>query len=99
MSTVTLSKPHCEITSAENPDGIARQALNTDLPEAHTFLTLLATLCSFPVWYSCHCEECCDEAIHYFAALDCSAACNDGRQERAAAHWMLTSLTPTSRTV
>src|SRR5713226_3923496 len=42
MSTVTLSKPHCAITSAENPDGIASQAFTTALPEAHTFLTLFA---------------------------------------------------------
>jgi hypothetical protein len=40
---VTLSKPHCAITSAENPDGIASQAFTTALPEAHTFLTLFAT--------------------------------------------------------
>src|ERR1700757_3147777 len=44
MSTVTLSKPHCAITSAEKPDGIASQAFTTALPEAHTFLTLFATL-------------------------------------------------------
>src|ERR1700681_1392328 len=42
MSTVTLSKPHCAITSAENPEGIASQAFTTALPEAHTFLTLFA---------------------------------------------------------
>jgi hypothetical protein len=40
MSTVTLSNPHCAITSAENPEGIASQAFTTALPEAHTFLTL-----------------------------------------------------------
>src|ERR1700754_2438222 len=58
MSTVTLSKPHCAITSAENPDGIASQAFTTALPEAHTFLTLFATLHSFPVVEPCrHCEE------------------------------------------
>jgi hypothetical protein len=44
MSTVTLSNPHCAITSAEKPDGIASQAFTTALPEAHTFLTLFATL-------------------------------------------------------
>src|SRR5918994_5190582 len=44
MSTVTLSKPHCAITSAENPDGIASQALTTALPEAQTFLTLLVVI-------------------------------------------------------
>src|SRR6266436_599674 len=42
MSTVTLSNPHCAITSAENPDGIASQAFTTALPEAQTFLTLFA---------------------------------------------------------
>src|SRR5258705_3033651 len=40
ISTVTLSNPHCAITSAENPEGIASQAFTTALPEAHTFLTL-----------------------------------------------------------
>src|ERR1700712_2872207 len=44
MSTVTASKPHCAITSAEKPEGIASQAFTTALPEAHTFLTLFATL-------------------------------------------------------
>src|SRR3979409_302886 len=51
MSTVTLSKPHCAITSAEKPEGIASQAFTTALPEAQTVLTLFATLfpsrCSF----------------------------------------------------
>src|SRR5258707_11498900 len=50
MSTVTLSKPHCAITSAEKPDGIASHAFTTALPEAHTFLTLLVVIgCVFPV--------------------------------------------------
>ena len=44
MSTVTLSKPHCAITSAEKPDGIASQAFTTALPEAQTFLTLLVVV-------------------------------------------------------
>src|SRR5256885_11795408 len=44
MSTVTLSKPHCAITSAENPEGIASQAFTTALPEAQTFLTLLLAI-------------------------------------------------------
>src|SRR6476619_5395721 len=48
MSTVTLSNPHCAITSAENPDGIASQAFTTALPEAHTFLTLFAIGRVFP---------------------------------------------------
>jgi hypothetical protein len=47
MSTVTLSKPHCAITSAEKPEGIASQAFTTALPEAQTFLTLFATLFPF----------------------------------------------------
>jgi hypothetical protein len=42
MSTVTLSKPHCAITSAEKPDGIASQAFTTALPEAQICLTLFA---------------------------------------------------------
>ena len=45
MSTVTLSNPHCAITSAENPDGIASQAFTTALPEAQTFLTLFVATC------------------------------------------------------
>src|SRR3954470_21207969 len=50
MSTVTLSKPHCAITSAEKPDGIASQAFTTALPEAHACLTLLVVIgCVFPV--------------------------------------------------
>src|SRR3569832_982426 len=50
MSTVTLSKPHCAITSAEKPDGIASHAFTTALPEAHTFLTFLVVIgCVFPV--------------------------------------------------
>src|SRR5882724_2940869 len=48
MSTVTLSKPHCAITSAEKPDGIASHAFTTALPDAQTSLTLFATLYSFP---------------------------------------------------
>jgi hypothetical protein len=46
---VTLSKPHCAITSAENPEGIASQAFTTALPEAQTFFTLFATFVSFPL--------------------------------------------------
>ena len=48
MSTVTLSKPHCAITSAEKPDGIASHAFTTALPEAQTFLTLLVVIDRFP---------------------------------------------------
>src|SRR3954453_639825 len=44
ISTVTLSKPHCAITSAENPDGMASQAFTTALPEAQTFLTLFVAI-------------------------------------------------------
>src|SRR5579883_1154629 len=41
MSTVTLSKPHCAITSAVKPEGIASQAFTTALPDAQICLTLL----------------------------------------------------------
>src|ERR1700682_974000 len=76
MSTVTLSKPHCAITSAENPEGIASQAFTTALPEGHTFLTLFATVFSFPFAQTHrHCEERSDEAIHsVLATLDCFAS-------------------------
>src|ERR1700730_17845455 len=50
MSTVTLSKPHCAITSAENPEGIASQAFTTALPDAQISLTLFATSYSFPLF-------------------------------------------------
>src|SRR6516162_1220853 len=45
MSTVTLSKPHCAIISAEKPDGIASQAFTTVLPEAQICLTLFGIGC------------------------------------------------------
>src|SRR5690242_21141475 len=41
MSTVTLSQPHCAITSAENPEGIASQPLTQALPAASRALSLL----------------------------------------------------------
>src|SRR5260370_32311369 len=87
MSTVTLSNPHCAITSAENPEGIASQAFTTALPEAQTFFTLFAI--TFPsLCPNCrHCEEPTGpafggphdklrhEAIHFAAKkLDCLAA-------------------------
>src|SRR5258708_14667724 len=88
MSTVTLSKPHCAITSAENPEGIASQAFTTALPEAQTFFTLFATFVFLPCCSELrHCEEPTgpafggpddklrDEAIHFSAKkLDCFAA-------------------------
>jgi hypothetical protein len=40
MSTVTLSKPHCAITSAEKPDGMASQALRQALPDFNRALSL-----------------------------------------------------------
>jgi hypothetical protein len=49
MSTVTLSKPHCAITSAENPEGIVSQEFTTTLPDAHISLTLFAI--AFPLGY------------------------------------------------
>src|SRR3974390_2057545 len=63
MSTVTLSNPHCAITSAEKPEGIASQAFTTALPEAQTFFTLFATL--FPSLFQTrrHCEEPGDDQV------------------------------------
>src|SRR5216684_4980097 len=98
MSTVTLSNPHCAITSAENPDGIASQAFTTALPEAHTFLTLFATLFPSFVQVRCHCER--SEAIHHRKnRLDCFVATLLAMtvQNHAVALCILTSLTPTSR--
>src|ERR1700687_4288340 len=40
MSTVTLSKPHWAMTSAEKPDGIASQALTQALPDFSGALSL-----------------------------------------------------------
>jgi hypothetical protein len=76
---VTLSNPHCAITSAENPEGIASQAFTTALPEAHTFLTLFATLFPSFVQVRRHCEERSDEAI-LLAAMDCFAEFIIGRR-------------------
>jgi hypothetical protein len=75
MSTVTLSNPHCAITSAENPDGIASQAFTTALPEAQTFLTLLVAI-TFPSLCPNrrHCDERSDEANQLVLALDGFAA-------------------------
>src|SRR3984885_12374255 len=42
MSTVMLSQPHCAITSAEKPDGIASQPLTHALPAASRALSLFA---------------------------------------------------------
>src|SRR6201999_458519 len=101
MSTVTLSKPHCAITSAEKPDGIASHAFTTALPEAQISLTLFATLRSFlVVRIHRHCEEQSDEAIWSFCSpglLRCAR--NDAKGSQAVARWMLASLTPTSRAV
>src|SRR5882724_4760448 len=66
ISTVTLSKPHCAITSAEKPDGIASQAFTTTLPDAHISLTLFAIIFPLPKCFR-HCDtpddRLCDEAI------------------------------------
>src|SRR5580704_3497231 len=40
MSTVTLSQPHWAMTSAENPEGIANQALMQALPDFRRALSL-----------------------------------------------------------
>src|SRR6185312_880894 len=44
MSTVTLSQPHCAITSAEKPDGIASQPFTAALPAAIRAFSLFAIL-------------------------------------------------------
>ena len=44
MSTVTLSNPHCAITSAENPDGMASQPLTAALPDFHRSRSLLTPM-------------------------------------------------------
>src|ERR1039458_7704610 len=81
MSTVTLSNPHCAITSAENPDGIASQAFTTALPEAQTFFTLFVIMFPSLCPNRRHCEERSDEAIQYVvAALDCFAEFIIGRR-------------------
>ncbi|MHC2738728.1 hypothetical protein ACVMFA_004502 [Bradyrhizobium liaoningense] len=57
MSTVTLSKPHCAIISAEKPEGMASHALTTALPDFQISLTLFATLPSFFVDLThCRCK-------------------------------------------
>src|ERR1700716_3205646 len=113
MSTVTLSNPHCAITSAENPDGIASQAFTTALPEAQAFVTLfVATL--FPSLLCIHAVIARSQRVRPAAgpminsATKQSILClqhgllrcarNDGTNH-AVARWMLTSLTPTSRAV
>jgi hypothetical protein len=63
---VTLSKPHCAITSAENPEGMASQAFTTTLPDAHISLTLFAIVFPLLCNWSRHCEQCRDEAIPFF---------------------------------
>src|SRR5690348_11438232 len=70
MSTVTLSKPHCAMTSAVKPEGVASQAFTTALPEAQICLTLLfATLFVLPFFIHLyrHCESVSDEAIQSLA--------------------------------
>src|SRR3954454_15252919 len=112
MSTVTLSNPHCAITSAENPEGIASQAFTTALPEPHTFLTLFATLFSFHFFHSRrHCEptgrreappdDRLREAIHRRKnRLDCFVATLLAMTANySTARCILISLTPTSRAV
>src|SRR5438132_11132925 len=57
MSTVTLSKPHCAIISAEKPEGIASHALTTALPDFQISLTLFATLPSFLLFGPCYLDR------------------------------------------
>src|ERR1700680_2348527 len=84
MSTVTLSKPHCAITSAEKPEGIASQAFTTALPEAQTFLTLFATLFPSLCLTRRHCEPPGRADVR-------PLACNDGAN-RPLTRSVLTSL-------
>src|SRR5258707_2351005 len=44
MSTVTLSKPHWAMTSAENPDGMASQPLTAALPACHRSFSLFSAI-------------------------------------------------------
>ena len=48
MSTVTLSHPHCAITSAEKPDGIASQPLTFALPASMRPLSLVGMKAFLP---------------------------------------------------
>jgi hypothetical protein len=42
MSTVTLSQPHCAMTSAENPEGMASHPLTAALPALHRSFSLFS---------------------------------------------------------
>src|SRR6266850_2604503 len=44
MSTVTLSQPHCAMTSAENPEGIASHPLTAALPAFHRSFSLFSAM-------------------------------------------------------
>src|ERR1700741_1093586 len=114
MSTVTLSKPHCAITSAEKPDGIASHAFTTALPDAQTSFTLFAIgrvslfaisrflIKQFPSFRDTPVGVD-PESRRQAMALDSGFALrtprNDGEKSHAVACWMLRSLTPTSRAV
>src|SRR5205823_9238805 len=43
-STVTLSQPHCAITSAENPEGIASHPFTAALPAFHRSFSLFSAM-------------------------------------------------------
>src|SRR5947199_227888 len=47
MSTVTLSQPHCAMTSAEKPLGMASQALTQALPACRRFFSMF-DMSAFP---------------------------------------------------
>jgi hypothetical protein len=44
MSTVTLSQPHCAMTSAENPEGMASHPLTAALPAFHRSFSLFSAM-------------------------------------------------------
>src|SRR6059058_3969920 len=44
MSTVTLSQPHCAMTSAENPEGIASHPLTAAFPAFHRSFSLFSAM-------------------------------------------------------
>src|SRR6266404_2516959 len=48
MSTVTLSQPHCAMTSAEKPLGIASQPLTQALPACSRFFSMFVDIFAFP---------------------------------------------------
>src|SRR5215468_5327523 len=104
MSTVTLSKPHCAITSAVKPEGVASHALTTALPDFQVSLTLFAMLPSFPVdQCRCHCARRKSKSENLAAVMlwvvpELTLLART-QFSQLVALWILDSLTPTSRAV